>query len=151
MHPDAGYGKATQFGVGINGQQGGRNSPVSYNRILSAVQFWDGRAATLEEQAKGPIANPIEMGNTHDVCVASLKKIPGYVLQFDAIFPNDGITIDNVAQAIASFERTIVTGPSPADYYEPLLRLREGVSRRDQGPRRLSGRRSGGHSRSTAI
>ena len=68
------------------------------------MQFWDGRAASLEEQAKGPIANPIEMGNTHDVCVASLKKIPGYVLQFGAIFPKEGITIDNVARAIASFE-----------------------------------------------
>jgi cytochrome c peroxidase len=119
--PDAGYGKATRFGVGIGGQEGGRNSPVSYNRILSAVQFWDGRAATLEEQAKGPIANPIEMGNTHDVCVATLKKIPGYVLQFNAIFPGEGLTIDSVAKAIASFERAIITNPSPADYYEPLL------------------------------
>ena len=50
-------------------KRGSRNSPVAYNRILSSVQFWDGRAATLEEQAKGPIANPIEMSNTHDVCV----------------------------------------------------------------------------------
>ena len=119
--PDAGYGKATRFGVGIKGQQGGRNSPVSYNRILSAVQFWDGRAATLEEQAKGPIANPIEMGNTHDACTSCLQGIPGYELQFKAIFPKEGLTIDTVAKAIASFERTIVSGSSPADYYEPLL------------------------------
>ncbi|HEX5103590.1 MAG TPA: cytochrome c peroxidase [Pirellulaceae bacterium] len=119
--PDAGYGKNTRFGVGIGGQEGGRNSPVSYNRILSSVQFWDGRAATLEEQAKGPIVNPIEMGNTHEVCVATLKKIPGYLLQFDVIFPSKGISIDTVAKAIASFERALVTGPSSADYYEPLL------------------------------
>ena len=65
-HPDEGYSRHTQFGVGINGQEGDRNSPVSYNRILSAAQFWDGRAASLEEQAVGPIANPIEMGNTHE-------------------------------------------------------------------------------------
>lgn len=119
-HPDSGYGKATQFGVGINGQMGGRNSPVSYNRILSKAQFWDGRAASLEEQAKGPIANPIEMGYTHDECVAALKKVPGYVTQFEKVFGKDGLTIDNAAKAIASFERTLVTGPSPADYYEPL-------------------------------
>jgi cytochrome c peroxidase len=118
--PDQGYGAHTQFGVGVKGQQGGRNSPVSYNRILSSVQFWDGRAATLEEQAKGPIANPIEMSNTHDACLECLKGIEGYRLQFDAIFGTDSMNIDNVAKAIASFERAIVTGPSPADYFEPL-------------------------------
>lgn len=118
--PDEGFGKHTQFGVGINGQMGGRNSPISYNRLLSGVQFWDGRAASLEEQAKGPIQNPIEMGYTHEECVAALKKIEGYQLQFDKVFPNEGVTIDNVAKAIASFERAIVTGPSPYDFYEPL-------------------------------
>jgi hypothetical protein len=76
--PDFGYAKNTQFGEGMGGQKGKRNSPVAYNRILSSVQFWDGRAATLEEQAKGPIANPIEMANTHDVCVDYLAKIPGF-------------------------------------------------------------------------
>jgi cytochrome c peroxidase len=119
-HPDTGYGRDTQFGVGINGQKGGRNSPVSYNRILSKAQFWDGRAASLEEQAKGPIANPIEMGYTHEECVAGLKKVPGYVMQFAKVFPQEGLTIDNVAKAIASFERTLVSGPSPADYWEPV-------------------------------
>jgi cytochrome c peroxidase len=117
--PEFGYAKDTQFGVGVAGQMGGRNSPVAYNRILSAVQFWDGRAATLEEQAKGPIANPIEMSNTHDVCVDYLAKIDGYRVQFEKIFP-DGVTIDNVAKAIASFERALVTAPSPWDYFEQL-------------------------------
>lgn len=120
-HPEDGYARNTQFGVGIGGQTGGRNSPVAYNRILSSLQFWDGRAATLEEQAKGPIQNPIEMGNTHEAAVKTLKGIEGYQLQFDKIFPGKGITIDTVAQAIASFERVLVTGPSPADYYEPLM------------------------------
>jgi cytochrome c peroxidase len=123
--PDEGYSRHTPTGVGIAGQVGGRNSPVSYNRILSDVQFWDGRAATLEEQALGPIANPIEMGNTHEACVACLAGIPGYVAQFDAVFGPGGLTAENVARAIASFERAIVTGPSPFDYYEELKRYEE--------------------------
>lgn len=120
-HPDEGYGKQTQFGVGINGQEGGRNSPVSYNRILSAAQFWDGRAKSLEDQAIGPIANPIEMGNTHDNAVKTLKDIPGYELQFKAVFGGDKpLNIENVGKAIAAFERVLVSGPSPYDYSEAL-------------------------------
>lgn len=122
-HPDEGYGKHTQFGIGVNGQQGGRNSPISYNRILSSLQFWDGRAASLEEQAKGPIANPIEMANTHEKAVATLKSIPGYVKQFEAVFGAKGLNIDTVAQAIASYERCLVTGPSPYDYAEQFKRF----------------------------
>ncbi len=118
--PEEGYGKHTRFGVGVEGQEGNRNSPVSYNRILSGPQFWDGRAASLEEQAVGPIANPIEMANTHEVAVATIGKIPGYVKQFEAVFGEGSVNIDNVGKAIASFERAIVTGPSPFDYYEKL-------------------------------
>lgn len=119
--PESGWAKQTRFGVGIGGLTGGRNSPTSYNRLLSKEQFWDGRADSLEDQAVGPIANPIEMGFTHDECVGDLKKIPGYVLQFNKIFPGEGINIKTVGKAIAAFERVIVTGPSPADYYEPLV------------------------------
>lgn len=115
-HPDEGYTRHTQFGIGVGGQTGDRNSPVSYNRILSDAQFWDGRAESLEEQAVGPIANPIEMANDHDACVECLQGIPGYAQQFDKIFGE--LTIDTVGQAIASFERAIVTGPTPFDYYE---------------------------------
>jgi len=114
--PDEGWARHTQFGIGVKGQQGGRNSPVSYNRILSDRQFWDGRAPSLEAQAVGPIANPIEMGFTHDACVKRLAGIEGYRLQFEKIFGD--VTIENVAKAIASFERSIVSGPSPFDYYE---------------------------------
>ncbi|HTN74639.1 MAG TPA: cytochrome c peroxidase, partial [Pirellulaceae bacterium] len=118
--PKFGYGKNTQFGVGVRDQLGGRNSPIAYNRILSDLQFWDGRAATLEEQAKGPIANPIEMAHTHEACMTHLGTIPGYQLQFAKIFPKEGLTIDTAAKAIASFERVLVTNTSPADYYESL-------------------------------
>jgi cytochrome c peroxidase len=75
--------------------------------------------ATLEEQAVGPIANPIEMGYTHEACIAKLKEIPGYKKQFDKIF-KDGVNIDNVGKAIATFERSIVTGSAPYDAYAPI-------------------------------
>ncbi|MCC9603280.1 c-type cytochrome [Stieleria sp. JC731] len=118
-NPAEGYGAQTQFGVGVQGQEGGRNSPVSYNRIVSKEQFWDGRAATLEDQAIGPIANPIEMGNTHDSCIADLAANPVYKLQFDKVF-KDGISIENVGRALAAFERAIVTGPTPYDFQKDI-------------------------------
>lgn len=127
-HPEDAYGRNTTFGEGIRGQIGGRNSPNAYNRILSTLQFWDGRAATLEEQAKGPIANPIEMGHTHEAAIKGLKGVEGYRLQFEKIFPGKGITIDTAAQAIASFERVLVTGPTPVDYYEPLMNFKKGFA-----------------------
>lgn len=123
-HPDKGWAFDTQFGVGVDGQEGNRNSPVSYNRILSGAQFWDGRAATLEEQAIGPIANPVEMANTHEVCVQTLKEIPGYEVQFRKIY-GDGVTIENVGSALATFERAIVTGPAPYDYYEVVRNFQQ--------------------------
>mgnify|MGYP002623687562 FL=1 len=122
-HPDEGYARYTQFGVGIGGQEGNRNSPTSYNRILSGPQFWDGRADSLEAQAVGPIANPIEMGNTHEAAVKTIADIEGYRIQFEKIF-DDGVTIDNIGKALATFERAIVTGPSPADYFESLRNLK---------------------------
>jgi len=122
--PAQGYGANTQFGVGVGGQQGGRNSPVAYNRLLSREQFWDGRATTLEDQAVGPIANAIEMGNTHETCVATLGKIAGYRAQFDAIF-EDGLTIENVGKALATFERVLVTGPMPYDYENELRNFKK--------------------------
>lgn len=117
--PAHGFAAPTRFGVGITGLEGGRNSPVSYNRLLSHEQFWDGRASTLEDQAIGPIANPIEMGNTHEACVECLAGVPGYKLQFDEIF-EDGLTILNVGKALATFERVLVTGPMPYDYENEL-------------------------------
>jgi len=117
--PSMGYTAHTRTGVGIDGQEGGRNSPVSFNRILSGKQFWDGRVDSLEAQAVGPIANPIEMGFTHEGVVKRLASIPVYARQFDRIFGE--LSIDRVGEAIAAFERVIVTQPSPYDYYEQLL------------------------------
>lgn len=104
---------------GHDGRRGGRNSPTVYNAGVHATQFWDGRALDLEEQAKGPILNPIEMGmsSAEDV-VGKLKAIPGYAPLFAAAFPGqaDPITLDNIALAIGAFERGLVT-PGPFDAY----------------------------------
>lgn len=121
--PAHGWAAPTKTGEGIRGQRGARNSPVSYNRILSGAQFWDGRAASLEEQAVGPIQNPIEMGNTHEACVKTLAAIEGYRLQFERVF--GGVTIEAVGQALASFERAIVTGPTRFDLYERFVRFKD--------------------------
>jgi len=117
-NPSEGYSAHTKTGVGIRGQQGGRNSPVSFNRILSGKQFWDGRVDSLEAQAVGPIANPIEMGFTHEGVVKRLGAIPVYRRQFEAVFGD--LSIDRVGQAIAAFERVLVTAPSAYDYGEQL-------------------------------
>ena len=122
--PATGYAAPTQFGVGVDGQEGNRNSPTAYNRIVSEAQFWDGRAASLEAQAVGPIENPIEMANTHEATVKMLSEHPIYTLEFEAVF-DDGVTIDNVGRAIASFERVIVTGPTPWDYYDRLANFEQ--------------------------
>jgi cytochrome c peroxidase len=131
--PSEGYARHTRFGIGIGGLAGDRNSPVAFNRLLSKEQFWDGRAESLEEQAKGPIANPVEMGNTHEACVACLLGVEGYRLQFERIFPKEGLTIDTVAKAIASFERAIVTGPAPADYYEYARSVERRFDKEERG------------------
>jgi cytochrome c peroxidase len=116
--PSMAYTAHTKTGIGIRGQAGGRNSPVSFNRILSGRQFWDGRVDSLEAQAVGPIQNPIEMGFTHEGVVKRLAENPVYKRQFDAIFGD--LSIDRVGQAIAAFERAIVTAPSPYDYHDQL-------------------------------
>lgn len=103
---------------GIGGQKGTRNAPTIINGAYSTVQFWDGRAASLEEQAKGPIANPIEMGNTLDGAVAKLRSIPGYRTLFIRAFGTEDIRIDQVAKAIATFERTVLSGDSAYDRYQ---------------------------------
>ena len=104
--------------TGIRGQKGGRSAPASFNRVFSSVQFWDGRAATLEEQSIGPFTNPIEHGfANYDVMRAKMMKIAGYRKLFKEAFGED-ITIGNVGKAIASFQRTILSGNSPADRFD---------------------------------
>jgi cytochrome c peroxidase len=102
---------------GHDGTRGDRNSPTSLNAAGHFVQFWDGRAATVEDQAKGPVLNPIEHGlESADQLVGILKGIPGYVQLFGQAFPGqaDPITFDNFALAVGAFERGLTT-PSRFD------------------------------------
>jgi cytochrome c peroxidase len=101
--------------IGHNWQKGPINSPTVLNSSLNVAQFWDGRALTLKDQAGGPIANPGEMASTHDLAVDILKSIPGYVAEFKTVFGNDKIDIEQVTQAIAAFEETLVTPNSRFD------------------------------------
>ncbi|MHB8481874.1 MAG: cytochrome-c peroxidase [Nitrospiria bacterium] len=104
---------------GIKHLQGGRSAPTVINRIFSKAQFWDGRAATMEEQAVGPLINPVEHGfGDHPDVVAKLRGIEGYKKEFKRAFGTDVITIEEVGKAIASFERTALSGNSPADQYD---------------------------------
>lgn len=103
--------------AGVKNQHGQRNAPTVLNALFQASQFWDGRAATLEDQAKLPILNPVEMGQKapEDV-VAKVTKIPEYAQAFNAIYGNPG-TYDEIASAIAAFERTQYSGNSPFDRF----------------------------------
>lgn len=101
--------------IGDHWQQGPINAPTVLNSSLNVAQFWDGRAADLKEQAGGPIANPGEMAFTHTLAVDMLKSIPGYVQEFKLVFGSDDIDIDMITDAIAEFEKTLVTPNSPFD------------------------------------
>ncbi len=101
--------------IGHNWQQGPINSPTVLNSSLNFVQFWDGRAKDLKEQAGGPIANPKEMASTHELAVKVLETIPAYVAEFKKAFGSDKITINEVTHAIAEFEKTLVTPNSRFD------------------------------------
>ena len=105
--------------AGVHGLKGGRNAPTVWNAAFHSVQFWDGRAATLEEQAKGPPVNPIEMGMPNlDAVIDRVRSIPGYKAPFEAAFgPGDVVTMDNAARAIAAYERTLITPGSAYDKY----------------------------------
>ena len=105
--------------IGVHGQVGGRNAPTVWNAAFHSVQFWDGRAPSLEEQSKGPPANPIEMGMANlDATIGRIRAIPGYQPYFKAAFGDgDVITMDNAAKAIAAYERTLITPNSAYDRY----------------------------------
>jgi cytochrome c peroxidase len=105
--------------IGVEAQRGGRNAPTVFNAAFLSAQFWDGRAATLEDQDKGPPANPIEMGmkDLREV-IGRIKHIPGYRPYFAQAFgAGDVVTMDNASKAIAAYERTLITPGSAYDRF----------------------------------
>lgn len=115
-NPGTGFADPRQTSIGIGGGVGGRQSPTVYNTAFNHLQFWDGRARSLEEQAIGPIHNPIEMGETHENVVRKLGKVKGYQQQFRAVFGSD-VNIQDIANAIAAYERTVISTDSAFDKY----------------------------------
>lgn len=104
--------------VGVDAQTGGRSAPTVWNSAFNAVQFWDGRAPSLEAQAAGPVTNPIEMGmKDWDAVVARIKSIKGYNVAFAKVFGDNSVSKDNATKAIAAYERTLITPNSPYDKY----------------------------------
>jgi cytochrome c peroxidase len=114
-NPALGWQDALDRGVGHAGAKLGRHTPTILNAAWVEPLFWDGRAATLEEQAKGPLQAPAEMNMPHGDVVRMVRSIPGYGPAFAAAFPRDEVTIDTIAKAIAAYERTVVSGQAPFD------------------------------------
>jgi cytochrome c peroxidase len=102
---------------GIGKKIGRRNAPTVLNAAYYSSFFWDGRAATLEHQAGFPIANPDEMGQSHDLSIKKFEKIPEYKKEFDQVYGPGRLTIEKIEMALASYERTLVSGDSPFDRY----------------------------------
>ena len=105
--------------IGHGWQKGPRNSPTVLNAVLNAAQFWDGRAADLKEQAKGPVQASVEMNSTPERVEATLRSMPGYVQAFGRAFPGqrDPVTFDNMAAAIEAFEAQLLTPDSRFDRF----------------------------------
>lgn len=115
-NPLTGFADPRQTSIGVGGGVGGRQAPTVYNTGFIPLQFWDGRAGSLEEQAIGPIQNPVEMAETHENVVKKLGKIKGYQQQFRAVFGTE-VNLQGIAEAIAAYERTVVSTNSAFDKY----------------------------------
>src|SRR5450759_5047715 len=105
--------------IGHHWQRGGRNAPTVLNAVFNKAQFWDGRAKDLEQQAGGPMVNPVEMASPKAHVAEQLRGIPGYVDAFKKAFPSeaDPIKLENVQKAIAVFEATLITPNAPFDRF----------------------------------
>jgi cytochrome c peroxidase len=104
--------------TGVAGRKGVRNAPTVLNSVFNPLEFWDGRASSLEEQAKQPLINPLEMGMPdHQAVTRRVSSIPQYREEFHRVFGREGITIDTIVKTIAAFERTQLSGNSPFDRF----------------------------------
>nr|CRH06338.1 Cytochrome-c peroxidase [Candidatus Magnetococcus massalia] len=117
-HPiESGGMDGTPVSTGVQGQQGGINAPTVLNSRYNLAQFWDGRARDLQEQAEGPVANPIEMGAKWPDVVKKLSKDQAYVQAFKQLYRQRGLTKETVTDAIATYEMTLITPHAPFDRY----------------------------------
>ncbi len=116
-HPDKGFCDDKPLSEGVEKKLGSRNSPTVLNAAYYSVQFWDGRAKTLEEQARGPVENPVEMAHTLGGVEERLSQDPSYIADFTKAFGPGPITFDKASKAIAAFERTLLAGNAPFDRY----------------------------------
>ncbi len=123
-----------KYSTGINGTLGGINSPTTYNSGFSFVQFWDGRAETLEAQAHGPVHNPIEMGSSWEETIPKLQQLPYYRRAFAELY-TDGITGVNIVDAIAIYERDLITPNSRFDQH--LRGIKQALSKEEKEGYRL--------------
>ncbi|MCE3288446.1 MAG: putative di-heme cytochrome c peroxidase [Caulobacter sp.] len=114
-NPSLGWEDGLAKGVGHKGTELGRHTPTILNTAWAEPLFWDGRATTLEEQAKGPLASSAEMNMPHADVVKAVAGIPGYRKAFAAAYPGEPIDIDTIAKAIATYERTVVSADAPFD------------------------------------
>jgi cytochrome c peroxidase len=115
--PQFAFSDENKVSFGVGKKTGNRHSPTVINSAYNTLQFWDGRAASLEEQAKGPMANPVEMAHSLDGVVKRVQADPKYVAFFKKAWGTDQVNIDLVAKSIASFERTVIAGDSPFDRF----------------------------------
>jgi cytochrome c peroxidase len=116
-NPNHGWSNGEAFATGVRGQKGGRSAPTIINSAYQTFQFWDGRALHLEGQALGPIQNPIEMDLKLEDLVSKLNKIEGYRTRFQRVFSSDA-TPRAIANSLASFERTVLSGDAPYDRFK---------------------------------
>lgn len=114
--PEKAFGDGLPRAKGANDKELSRNTPSLLNVGLYATYFWDGRAGSLEEQALGPIQSPDEMNQNLDELVRELSQVPGYRQQFQQVFGTE-VSGQSIAKALAAFQRTLITGPSPFDRY----------------------------------
>lgn len=115
--PLSAFSLSGRFATGVRGQVGHRKPPTIINAAYNRAQFWDARAATLEEQAAVPLMNPAEMGMSPASVVSALTAIPGYAALFQKAFGDSAVSVARVTEAIATFERTVVSGNSAYDRF----------------------------------
>ena len=116
-NPELGWSDGLARTIGDGQKELGRHAPTIINSGYFELQMWDGRKKSLEDQASGPIGAAVEMNQDYDELIRELKALPGYVSRFDTVFGKNSLTINNIAKAIATFERSVVSKNATYDKY----------------------------------